>query len=70
MKAYIVWRGHRDYEQNLVVCTTRERAWRYATENDMEIGGKAPRGGFDNSTAVGFTANREPWGIEEREFLT
>lgn len=65
-QVFIVWRGHRDSEENVVVCETRELA-----EGVLEKNG-ARRGNNEHFPDEVWDAspNSVPWGIEECSFLS
>jgi hypothetical protein len=60
---FVVWRGHRDYEENVVVCVDREDAEQVLRENGVE-----PRrvpGYIENAPKELLDADLVPWGIQE-----
>lgn len=60
MTVFVVWKGHRDYEENVVVCETREIAEQYLTDHGVgrpdKYGERVDPGGT-------------PWGFDECQYL-
>lgn len=59
--SFVVWRGHRDYEENVCVCATLERAEEVLRENGVEMR-KVPHSHREELCA--HDPERTPWGIE------
>lgn len=64
---FIVWKGHRDYEENICVCETEQVAQQVLDNNDVE-----PRrvpGTIPTAPLHLMDADLVPWGYERVPFL-
>lgn len=65
MKVYVVWKGHRDYEENVAVCETELIAKGVLTRNGVEM--RCVPGWPDRPEMM--DVELTPWGIEAVDFI-
>lgn len=61
--AFVVWKGHRDYEEVVAACESQAAADRFVAERSVTV-----RGNFYGKPEL-MAPDGEPWGIEEVPWL-
>lgn len=64
---FVVWKGHRDYEEDVAACETQERAEALLRENNVEM--RRIPGYLETAPLDLMDEDCVPWGIIEIPFL-
>jgi hypothetical protein len=65
MNAYVIWTGHRDYEENVAVCADWDTAAEYLAEQGVDL-----RRPYKTTKFMEFVDEKgTPWGVSEIPFL-